>query len=134
LKRKVESGADVVITQLTFSAENFCTFVKSCRMAGISEDIPIIPGLYIPRALEELDKILQITHAQIAQQFYDDLKNVANCEVKFQELGLTQTVTCMREIQRDCSEFVRGFHFYTMNNNFMLQRLTHAIDFSEISN
>lgn len=131
LKQKIDAGADVILTQLTFSGKKFCTFVDRCRKIGIPQDIPIIPGLFIPRAFDELNVILKITSSNISSEYYDKLKNLRENEEKFQECGLSYTVNCIKDIQRNCSEFIRGFHFYTMNDLRMLQKLTEIIDFSE---
>lgn len=42
LKKKVDAGADVIITQLFFEVEDYIDFVRNCRAIGIT--IPIIPG------------------------------------------------------------------------------------------
>lgn len=43
LKAKVDAGADLIITQLFFEAEDFLSFQRDCRRIGIT--IPIIPGI-----------------------------------------------------------------------------------------
>ena len=43
LKKKVDAGADFVITQLFFKAETFIQFFHDCRKIGIT--CPIIPGI-----------------------------------------------------------------------------------------
>lgn len=45
LKRKVDAGADFIITQLFFNAQDFIDFVANCRRIGIQ--VPIIPGMAI---------------------------------------------------------------------------------------
>ena len=43
LKRKVDAGADFVVTQLFYDVERYFSFVKDCRAAGIT--VPILPGV-----------------------------------------------------------------------------------------
>lgn len=132
LKEKVEAGADIIVTQLTFSAQKFITFVKNCREIGIKQDVPIIPGLYIPHSLNELNLILKITNVEIPREFYAELESVSDDENKFHEQSLSYTLKCIKDIQQSCPEHIRGFHFYTMNNLHMLRKLIEIVNFSEI--
>jgi methylenetetrahydrofolate reductase (NADPH) len=43
LKKKVEAGADFVITQLFYDVDVFIKFVEDCKTAGIT--VPILPGV-----------------------------------------------------------------------------------------
>lgn len=57
LKRKVDAGAEYVVTQMFFDNQRFFDFVKAARDIGI--DVPIIPGIKMlktPRQLTQLPK------------------------------------------------------------------------------
>jgi len=55
LKKKVDAGAEYIITQMFFDNNDYFAFVKKCREAGIT--IPIIPGLK-PVALKNQTRVL----------------------------------------------------------------------------
>lgn len=122
LKRKVDAGADYVITQMFFDNKVYFDFVQKCRKAGIT--VPIIPGLkpistfkqisVLPEAFsldipleltqemtkfkDNKDVIYQLGTEWCAQQCKDLLKNGAPA-VHFYTMGKSQNIT---EILKNC--------------------------------
>lgn len=131
LKRKVDCGVDVILTQVVFSPEKFVEFVENCRKVGISPNIPIIPGLYIPLSFSELNLMLKITKVSMNSGTYKVFESLKDDPESFKSFSLSFMTKLIKDIQRTSPEFTRGFHFFTLNNFEMIQNLIKLVDFSE---
>src|SRR5690606_11367924 len=63
LQRKVQAGADVVITQLFYQNEDFFRFRERCEKLGI--DVPIIPGMLPITNLAQIERITSLCGAKL---------------------------------------------------------------------
>ncbi len=86
LKRKVDAGAEYIITQMFYNNEHYFNFVERCRDVGI--EVPIIPGLKIltsKRQLQMLPKrfFLEIPEALAAEVEAAEPKHVAEVGVEW---------------------------------------------------
>lgn len=108
LKRKVESGADYIITQMFFDNSVFFKFVEDCRAAGIR--VPIIPGLK-PLSLK---KHLASLPESFAIRLPDELvREASRCSDDHQvyELGIEWCVAQSRDL---IAHGAPAVHYYTM--------------------
>jgi methylenetetrahydrofolate reductase (NADPH) len=78
LKKKVEAGAEYVVTQMFFDNSKYFNFVKACREAGIT--IPIIPGIKLLRNPSQLVSIPKNFYIDFPDELVDavthDPKNI----------------------------------------------------------
>ena len=67
LHRKVEAGADVVITQLFYSNDDFFKFRDRCTAIGIR--VPIVPGILPVTNLAQIRRITSLCGAILPSEF-----------------------------------------------------------------
>ncbi len=111
LKRKVDLGANYIVTQMFFDNQKFFRFVDRCRAEGIT--VPIIPGLKPIATKKQLSVLARIFHLE----FPDELvKAVEKCESdkEVRQLGVEWGI-------QQCKELIAFgapvLHFYTMGKS-----------------
>lgn len=118
LKRKVDSGADVIITQVFYDNVKFFDYVEKIRKAGIT--LPVIPGILPITNLSQIEKIVSMCSCSLPEGLKRSLKNNENDKEAIKELGIEYAVTQCREL----TEFgVKGIHFYTLNKAYAVDRV-----------
>ncbi|HUG66707.1 MAG TPA: methylenetetrahydrofolate reductase, partial [Pirellulaceae bacterium] len=71
LKRKVDAGADIVVTQLFYDNDDFFRFRERCGMAGIH--VPLVPGILPVTSLAQIQRITSMCAARLPAAFVNDL-------------------------------------------------------------
>ncbi len=109
LKKKVDAGADYLVTQMVFNNATYFEFVENCRSVGIN--IPIIPGIKTVSRKSHLRTIPKSFMVDIPKEL-SDLISEADDE-STQQIG-TEWAT------QQCHELVKAgvpcIHFYIMNS------------------
>ena len=109
-KRKVDAGADYLVTQMFFDNKRYFSFVEECRKQGI--EAPIIPGLKIITKKSQLNSI--------PRNFYCDLPSELTAEVEaakprhVQDIGVEWAVRQATEL---LERGVPSLHFYIMQSS-----------------
>jgi len=112
LKRKVDAGTDVVITQLFYDNRDFLEFRERCEQIGIR--VPIIPGLLPVTNGRQVQRIASLCGAKLPQQFVADLEKYADdAEGQF-EVGVEHATRQAAEL---IAYEVPGIHFYVLNKS-----------------
>jgi methylenetetrahydrofolate reductase (NADPH) len=110
LKRKVDAGADVIITQLFYDNEDFFRFRDRCVASGIR--VPLVPGLFPVTSLEKIQRFTAFCGSKLPPGFVRDL--AAAGEAGQLAVGVEHTA---RQLESLIAAGVVGVHFYVMNRS-----------------
>ena len=111
LKKKVEAGADYIVTQMFFDNKKYFDFVSSCRAMGIT--VPIIPGLKPLKTLNHISFIPKYFHIDYPVELSRMLiKCKTNADVE--RVGIEWGIHQSKELK---AAGVPCIHYYTMSNS-----------------
>jgi len=111
LKRKVDAGADIVVTQLFYDNDDFFRFRDRCSAAGIH--VPIVPGLLPVTNLAQIQRITSLCKARLPDSFVSRLQQQDDAAWQFQ-VGVDQAVEQVRGL---IAGGAPGLHFYVLNKS-----------------
>lgn len=120
LKRKIDAGADFVITQMFFENSHFFNFVDKCRAAGI--DKPVIAGILPALSLKQVMNFKSMCSTQIPDALVERLR--AAPEDGGAQVGLDWAKEQIAELKE---RKVAGIHLYILNRAESAIRLSHII-------
>ncbi|MEX0613460.1 MAG: methylenetetrahydrofolate reductase [NAD(P)H] [Pirellulales bacterium] len=112
LKRKVEAGGDVVITQLFYNNQDFYRFRDRCHALGIR--VPIVPGLMPLTNFAQIKRITSLCGATMPAEFVRRLEAAGDdADAQF-DIGVD---FASRQTQALIDAGVPGIHFYVLNRS-----------------
>jgi methylenetetrahydrofolate reductase (NADPH) len=118
LKRKVDAGADVVITQLFYHNEDFFRFRDDCIAAGIS--IPIVPGLLPVTNFAQIQRIASLCGAKLPSEFQAALERHKDDPDGQFEAGVEFATAQAADLM---AAGIPGMHFYVLNKSEATKRV-----------
>lgn len=108
LKRKVDAGADYIVTQMFFDNKKYFKFVEQCREAGIN--VPIIPGLKVLKSASQLKSIPKNFFIDLPEELVEEIEANPQHAV---EIGKKW---CHRQAEELINAKVPSVHFYVLND------------------
>lgn len=112
LKKKVDAGADYIITQMFFDNKVYYDFVDRCRAAGIT--VPIIPGLKPISTPKQLTTLPEAFSLDIPVELTDAISKVKNDKDAVYQIGKEW---CTMQCKDLIANGVPAVHFYTMGKS-----------------
>jgi len=108
LKKKIEMGAEYIVTQMFFDNQKYFSFVEKCRAEGIT--VPIIPGLKPITSARQLTILPSFFYIDLPEDLSDAVsKCKSNKEVV--QVGVEWTTQQSKEL---LEYGVPSLHFYSM--------------------
>jgi len=108
LKKKVNAGADYIVTQMFFDNSKFHAFVKACRELGIT--VPIIPGLKPVTSKKQLTMLPKTFHIDLPAELSSEILKCKTDE-EVEKVGELWLLEQSRELKKSG---VPVLHFYTL--------------------
>lgn len=109
-KRKVDAGANAVITQYFYNAEAYFYFLNKCEKSGI--DIPIVPGIMPITNYSQLFRFSDMCGADIPRWMRKTLEGFGDDRESIVAFGEDVVSKLCQELLDNGAP---GLHFYTMN-------------------
>lgn len=122
LKTKVDSGAEVLVSQLFFENRIFYDFQERCRIAGI--DVPLIPGIMPVINANQIKRMISLCNASFPERFCRIIRRYENNSEALFDAGMTYALTQIIDLIADG---IQGIHLYTMNNPKVAKRICDGI-------
>ena len=117
LKKKVEAGADYIVTQMFFDNQQYFDFVNLCRENDIT--IPIIPGIKPMSTKKQLTLLPQRFNLNVPNSLVDEvLKCKTNEAVR--QVGVEWAIQQTKELIEFGAPCI---HFYTMGKSDNVQKI-----------
>ena len=120
LKRKVESGGDIVITQLFYTNDHFFRFVDRVRAANITA--PIVPGLMPILSAGQIQRIASLCGAEIPAALQAQLNRATEDDAV--QVGIDQ---CIAQATELLGQGAPGIHFYVLNRSTHMRPIIKAL-------
>ncbi len=123
LKKKVDAGAEFLISQLFYDNRTFYEFEKRCRLAGIN--VPIEAGIMPVINTKQIKRMVSLCGASLPAKFVRIMNRYENNPEALRDAGIAYAVDqCVDLIANGVS----GIHLYTMNNPYVARKITEAVN------
>ena len=121
IKKKVEAGADYIVTQMFFDNKKYFEYVESCRNEGIH--IPIVPGLKPLTKMYQLSSIPRHFYINLPDDLVSAFLSAKTMEAK-RQVGIEWCVAQSQELK---AAGVPCLHYYTMGDVDTIKKIAESV-------
>lgn len=122
LKKKVDAGAEHLISQLFFDNSAFYRFIERTRIAGIN--VPIEAGIMPVTNKNQIERMVSMCGASLPAKFAKIMQKYESKPEALRDAGIAYAVEQIVDL---IANGVDGIHLYTMNNPYVAKKITEAV-------
>lgn len=122
LKKKVDAGAEHLISQLFFDNSYFYSFLEKARLAGVT--VPIEAGIMPVVNKAQIERMVTLCGASLPAKFTKMMQRFEHSPEALRDAGIAYAVDQIVDL---ISQGVEGIHLYTMNNSAIAKRIHASI-------
>lgn len=108
MKRKIEFGANYIVTQLFFKNQHYYDYISRCRENGI--EVPIIAGLKPLTNKKQLTTIPRVFNVEVPVELYNEMMK-AKTDAACEQVGTEWLLHQCKDLLKNK---VQVLHFYTL--------------------
>lgn len=123
LRRKVDAGANHLLSQLFFDNDAFYRFLDLARAKGIT--VPIEAGIMPVVSKSSIERMVTMCGASLPAKFTKMMARFEEYPDALRDAGIAYAVDQITDL---ASHGVDGIHLYTMNNPYVAAKISNAVD------
>jgi methylenetetrahydrofolate reductase (NADH) len=112
LKRKVDAGADFIVTQLFFDTRDYFELIERAQAHGIR--LPVVPGIMPVTDVAQIKRFTQMCGAKIPPALLAELESADGDKEAVVEIGIRHSTAQCESLLKNGAP---GIHFYTLNKS-----------------
>ncbi|MEZ2415305.1 methylenetetrahydrofolate reductase [NAD(P)H] [Muriicola sp. E247] len=121
LKKKVDLGAQYIVTQMFFDNQKYFDFVTAARDAGI--DVPIIPGIKPIAVKRHLQLLPQVFRIDLPQDLIEEVEKCRN-NSEVRRVGIEWAIDQSKELKAAGAPVL---HYYSMGKSDNIREIAKAV-------
>jgi methylenetetrahydrofolate reductase (NADPH) len=118
LKRKVDAGADFIITQLFFNSDAFYNFRDQAIALGIH--IPILPGIFPILNYNQIIRIASLAGVRLPPRLLEKVEMNKDRPQEVEKYGIEYAIIQIDNLIRN---EIAGLHLYCMNKSYPVKKI-----------
>lgn len=122
LRKKVEAGAEHLISQLFFDNSVFYRFIERAKIAGIN--VPVEAGIMPVTNKHQIERMVSMCGASLPVKFSKIMQKYDTKPEALRDAGIAYAVEQIVDL---LANGVDGIHLYTMNNPYVAKKISEAV-------